>query len=320
MQNVRELIADEFDQVNARIIEKLTSRVDLVENIGQYLIDAGGKRLRPVLALLSAQICGFNAKAHVDFAVIIEFIHSATLLHDDVVDLSALRRGRPTASAQFGNAPSVLVGDFIYSRAFQMLVSLNSMPVMQLLSDTTNQIAEGEVLQLVKAGDPACTLDDYLQVITDKTAILFAAATQGSAILANADAKTQEALYQYGLKLGIAFQLADDVLDYQGDVELIGKNVGDDLAEGKPTLPLIKAMENGTESEKQLITHAITEKTADNLDAIINITQKTGAIDFTKDLASRYINEAKDQLKSLPDTPYTAALHFIADFSLSRQS
>lgn len=319
MLQARELIATEFDRINARIVEKLHSRVDLVENIGQYLIEAGGKRLRPVLALLAGKITQFNAATHVDFAVVIEFIHTATLLHDDVVDLSELRRGRQTASSKFGNAPSVLVGDFIYSRAFQMLVELNSMPVMQLLSDTTNQIAEGEVLQLVKAGDPDCSFKDYLRVITDKTAILFAAAMKGSALLADADKQETDALFHYGLSLGIAFQLADDVLDYEGDASVIGKNIGDDLSEGKPTLPLIEAMKKGTSEERTLIRKAIETKSAETLDDIVAIVRNTGAIHHTETLAKRYIQQAIESLSPFPESPYKQALTDIANFALARK-
>ncbi|MCY4045499.1 MAG: polyprenyl synthetase family protein [Cellvibrionales bacterium] len=319
MQAARELIQDQLEAVNNRIIEKLQSRVKLVENIGEYLVSAGGKRLRPVLALLAGKITGF-APQHIDFATVIEFIHSATLLHDDVVDLSELRRGRPTANANFGNASSVLVGDFIYSRAFQILVELGSMPVMKLLSDTTNQIAEGEVLQLAKAGDPECSIEDYLQVITDKTGILFAAAMKGSAILSDASEEIQQALYDFGMNLGIAFQLADDALDYQGDANLIGKNVGDDLAEGKPTLPLIKAMELGTPDEKAVVYDAIQNKTKENLNHIINITQKTGAIEITYQLALDYIKQAKTALSIIEPSAYTQALAELADFAAGRQS
>lgn len=319
MQQARELIKDQLEEVNGRIIEKLESRVQLVENIGEYLVSAGGKRLRPMLALLSGSITGFKPE-HIDFATVIEFIHSATLLHDDVVDLSELRRGRPTANANFGNASSVLVGDFIYSRAFQMLVDLNSMPVMKLLSDTTNQIAEGEVLQLAKAGDPECSIEDYLRVITDKTGILFAAAMKGSAILSGADTEVQNALYDFGMNLGIAFQLADDALDYQGDANLIGKNLGDDLAEGKPTLPLIKAMEFGNPDEAKLVHHAIESKTKENLAKIIEITQKTGAIEYTYKLALNYIEKAKAALCVIQSSEYKSALVELADFAAGRQS
>jgi len=240
----------DFLAVNDMIMSQLHSDVDLVENIGEYIVEGGGKRLRPLVVLLSALACGFKSEEtndHVKLACIIEFIHTATLLHDDVVDTSDLRRGRPTANAKWGNSPTVLVGDFLYSRAFQMLVQLGRMDIMKLLADTTNTIAEGEVQQLINAGDPGVEESNYIEVIYKKTAILFEAATSGGASIAGQDGTQIEAFANYGKHLGMAFQLQDDVLDYMGNVEEMGKNVGDDLAEGKPTLPLIYVMREGTE-------------------------------------------------------------------------
>lgn len=318
MQHIRQLVSDDFDAVNSMIIDQLHSRVGMVENIGHYIIDAGGKRLRPLLALLAANACACKNSDHIRWAAIIEFIHTATLLHDDVVDISMLRRGRPTANANWGNAPSILVGDFIYSRAFQMLAKLENAAIVHLLADTTNQIAEGEVLQLTKAGDPDTTLDDYLQVIRDKTAILFAAALKGSAMIAGAEPKVQDALHAYGLDLGIAFQLADDALDYEGDAQKMGKNVGDDLAEGKPTLPLIHAIENARNGEAAIIIEAIRQKSATNIDAILALVKKQGSLDYTRSFAQTYADRAKSHLQVIAPSRFRDALEQLADFSVTR--
>lgn len=320
MQAIRDLVADDFQAVNSKIIEQLHSRVDLVENIGHYITEAGGKRLRPLLALLAANACAYKGDKHIELAVIIEFIHTATLLHDDVVDISSLRRGRATANANWGNAPSVLVGDFIYSRAFQMLVKLGDMDIMALLSDTTNQIAEGEVLQLTKAGDANCSREDYLRVIRDKTAILFAAALKGAAMVSEADKATQEALFNYGLDLGIAFQLADDVLDYEGDAEVMGKNVGDDLAEGKPTLPLIYSIETSDAGDAKLVIDAIEQKSAANISAIVALVQRNGALDYTREFAQSYVDSAQAHLQILPNSAYKDALMRLAELALNRNA
>ena len=320
MHQIRALVADDFQAINDKIIEKLHSRVDMVENIGQYITEAGGKRLRPLLALLAANACGYKGDKHIELAVIIEFIHTATLLHDDVVDISSLRRGRPTANANWGNAPSVLVGDFIYSRSFQMLVALGNMEIMALLSETTNQIAEGEVLQLTKAGDAKCTREEYLQVIRDKTAILFAAALKGAAIISDADKSIQETLFNYGIDLGIAFQLADDLLDYEGDASLMGKNVGDDLAEGKPTLPLIYSIEEAKNGEADIIIEAIEQKSAQNIDNILALVQSNGALEHTRAFAQSYVDSAQKHLQALEDSPYKDALMRLANLALHRNA
>lgn len=320
MQHIRQLVSDDFEAVNQVIINQLHSRIDMIENIGHYITDAGGKRLRPLLALLAANACECKNNQHIEWAAIIEFIHTATLLHDDVVDISTLRRGRPTANANWGNASSILVGDFIYSRAFQMLANLGNMEIILLLADTTNQIAEGEVLQLIKAGDPKTTRDEYLRVIRDKTAILFAAALKGSAILAGADTSIQNALHAYGLDLGIAFQLADDVLDYEGNAETMGKNIGDDLAEGKPTLPLIYSIETATQGEANVIIEAIKHKNAANIDSILALVKKNGALDYTRNFARNYIASAKKHLLDVPPSTFRDALSELADFSLNRNA
>ena len=313
-----EAVKDDFTAVNQLIIDQLHSDVDLVENIGHYLVEAGGKRLRPLLVLLAANALGYQGKEHLSLAAIIEFIHTATLLHDDVVDVSSLRRGRPTANAQWGNAPSVLVGDFLYSRAFQMMVAIGSTDVMAILSDTTNVIAEGEVQQLVNAKDPNVTEENYFRVIDKKTAILFAAACEVGAVICNATPAQREALKTYGRKVGIAFQLVDDALDYTGDAATLGKNVGDDLAEGKPTLPLIHAMRTGTPEQAEVIANAIRQGDASQLPAILSIVQATGGMTYTLDCARQQVQDALSQLAQLPENRFTLALKHLAEFSLAR--
>ena len=311
-------VKDDFTAVNQLIIDKLHSDVGLVENIGHYLVEAGGKRLRPLLVLLTANALGYQGKEHLSLAAIIEFIHTATLLHDDVVDVSSLRRGRPTANAQWGNAPSVLVGDFLYSRAFQMMVSIGSMDVMAILSDTTNIIAEGEVQQLVNAKDPKVSEENYFRVIDKKTAILFAAACEVAAVISEATPQQRDALRIYGRKVGVAFQLVDDALDYTGDATTLGKNVGDDLAEGKPTLPLIHAMRTGTPAQAELIATAITNGDATQLPAILEIVQTTGGMTYTLECARQQVADALAQLAYLPDNRFTLAMRQLAEFSLAR--
>ncbi len=319
MQHIRQVVDSEFNSVNDFIVEQLHSRVSLVENIGHYIIDAGGKRLRPLLSLLSAGALGHIAHDHIRLAAVIEFIHTATLLHDDVVDLSELRRGRPTANAEFGNAPSVLVGDFLYSRAFQVLVAIGNMPLMALLSDTTNTVAEGEVLQLSRAGNADTDEATYFNVIRSKTAVLFAAACAGSALLSNNDEQRQ-ALYDYGLNLGIAFQLVDDILDYEGDPEETGKNVGDDLAEGKPTLPLIYLLRHGSKDQQQQVRRAISEKSAAELDGIVTAVQSSGALDYCRQAAARHSQAAINALQALPASPYHDAMSQLSELALQRRS
>lgn len=317
-----QVVKDDFNAVNELIIKQLHSDVGLVENIGHYLVEAGGKRLRPLMVLLTANALGYpqtsKKSEHLDLAAIIEFIHTATLLHDDVVDMSNLRRGRPTANAQWGNAPSVLVGDFLYSRAFQMMVNIGSMDVMAILSDTTNIIAEGEVQQLVNAKNPDVTEANYFNVIDKKTAILFAAACEVAAALCNATPDQRKALRSYGHKVGIAFQLVDDALDYTGDAATLGKNVGDDLAEGKPTLPLIYAMRTGTPAQAEVIANAIRAGDASQLHAILEIVQATGAMNYTLDAAREQVRLAVSELSTLPDNLYTNAMRQVAEFSLAR--
>jgi octaprenyl-diphosphate synthase len=316
-----QVVKDDFSAVNQLIIQQLYSDVGLVENIGHYLVEAGGKRLRPLMVLLTANALGYpqnGKREHLDLAAIIEFIHTATLLHDDVVDVSSLRRGRPTANAQWGNAPSVLVGDFLYSRAFQMMVKIGNMDIMAILANTTNVISEGEVQQLVNAKNPDVTEDNYYQVIDKKTAILFAAACEVAAVLSGATSAQRAAVQVYGRKVGIAFQLVDDALDYTGDAATLGKNVGDDLAEGKPTLPLIYAMRTGTPEQAAIIANAIRNGDASQLNAILEIVQATGAMNYTLEAARTHVREAIAQLAPLPNNEFTQAMHQVAEFSLAR--
>jgi octaprenyl-diphosphate synthase len=318
MQQIRSAVATEFEQVNQLIVDQLHSDVPMVENVGHYIVDAGGKRLRPLLVLLTASAMGGCAPAHIKFAAIIEFIHTATLLHDDVVDISHLRRGRPTANAEFGNAPSVLVGDFLYTRAFQLMVQLENMAILAHMADTTNTIAEGEVLQLARAGQAGTTQAQYLDVITRKTAILFAAACYGAAALSGADQTACNTMHGFGLNVGIAFQMIDDVLDYEGDPATMGKNVGDDLTEGKTTLPLIHAMREGTPAERELIRSAITAKSAEKLGEIVAAVQRCGSLAFTRAQAKHYHDQALAQLQQLPAGASRAALERITHLSIHR--
>ncbi len=308
----------DFLKVNELIVEQLHSEVGMVENIGHYIIEAGGKRLRPLLVLLSAKSCGYAEQQHIPLAAVIEFIHTATLLHDDVVDTSELRRGRTTANAKWGNAPSVLVGDFLYSRAFQMLVAIGNMDIMRIIADATNIISEGEVQQLINAGNPDISEADYYQVIKKKTAQLFEAATHTGAVLSGADRQVAEQLRVYGYHVGMAFQLVDDVLDYQGASEDLGKNVGDDLAEGKPTLPLLYTLKNGNRDEQKLVRAAIEQGSAEHLEAIVEAISRCGALDYTLEQARRHAAQALDYLVALSDSAEKTALEKIARFSVER--
>lgn len=315
---IRAPVANEFEQVNQLIIDQLHSDVDMVENVGHYIVDAGGKRLRPLLVLLCARALGQCDDRQIKFAATIEFIHTATLLHDDVVDISSLRRGRPTANAQFGNAPSVLVGDFLYTRAFQLMVQLGNDDLLQQMADTTNMIAEGEVLQLVRAGCADTTPAQYLDVITRKTAILFAAGCYGAGALAGQPDETKNALREFGMHLGIAFQMIDDVLDYTGDATVMGKNVGDDLAEGKATLPLIHAMQAADETSSTLIADAIRSKSSANIDQVITAVKSSGSLDYTRAQAIHHHDLALQCLSVLPENPARSALESVTALAINR--
>jgi octaprenyl-diphosphate synthase len=307
-------------RVDEVIRERLASQVVLINQISHYIVGAGGKRIRPRLVLLFARALGFEGPERHELAAVVEFIHTATLLHDDVVDESALRRGRATANAMFGNAASVLVGDFLYSRAFQMMVSVNRMRVLQVLADATNVIAEGEVLQLMNMHDPDLAVADYLQVIRFKTAKLFEASARLGAVLAQARPEVEEACASYGRSLGTAFQLVDDLLDYEGNSSELGKNVGDDLREGKPTLPLLLAMERAEAGERELIRHAIQHGELHKLDEILTIVRRTGALQATREAARAEAEEARAQLSHLPPSQAREALLDLCVRSVHRSS
>jgi octaprenyl-diphosphate synthase len=307
-----------MEAVNGVIRRRLHSEVSLVNQIAEYIISAGGKRIRPVLVLLLANAYGYRGTAHHELAAVVEFIHTATLLHDDVVDESSMRRGRQTANAMFGNAASVLVGDFLYSRAFQMMVGLDNMRVMQILSDATNVIAEGEVLQLLNMHDPDVTEESYLKVIRSKTAKLFEAAAQLGALVAGANDAQVDAAGEYGRSLGTAFQLIDDVLDYAGDATEIGKNVGDDLREGKPTLPLIYLMEHGTPEQRELVRNCIENGDEQHFDAVLAAVTSSGALDYTRRAAVVAAERATAAIADLPENEYKQSLLQLCRFAVDR--
>lgn len=313
-------MAEDMARVDQVIRNRLSSDVALIEQISHYIIGAGGKRIRPRLVLLFAQALGFAGDEQYELAATVEFIHTATLLHDDVVDESSLRRGRKTANALFGNAASVLVGDFLYSRAFQMMVSVNRMRVLDVLADATNVIAEGEVLQLLNMHDPDIAVEQYLRVIRFKTAKLFEASARLGAVLAQASPAVETACADYGRALGTAFQLVDDLLDYEGHTEALGKNVGDDLREGKPTLPLLIAMERGTPEERELIRHAIEHGEVERLADIVAIVRRTGALDATREAARREAEIAKNSLSTWPASKALEALLELSARSVERSS
>ena len=315
---IKNLTTAEAKAVDQLIIDELSSDVVLINQMGHYIVGNGGKRLRPMLLLLAAKALGNINNNHLILAAVIEFIHTATLLHDDVVDESDLRRGKESANVVWGNAASVLVGDYLYSRAFEMMVRTGNMRVMDILSKTTTAIAEGEVLQLLNCNNPETTETKYLEVIARKTAILFSAATRLSAVMVDASSETEESLASYGQHLGIAFQLIDDALDYKSNSEDMGKNLGDDLAEGKPTLPLIYAIQKGNEEEAKIIIDAIKNGTRDAFNDIYAIVQKTQAITYTEQLAEEEAEKAINALSVLADSEYKEALTLLAKFSVQR--
>lgn len=327
LEAIYQSVEQEFQAVNQLIKSQLSSDVPLVEKIAHYIVESGGKRMRPLLVLLSYQALTspssdnklpLSETAFCKLATIIEFLHTATLLHDDVVDTSNMRRGRSTANAKWGNAPSVLVGDFLYSRAFQMMVDIGSVPVMQVLSNATNVIAEGEVFQLMNCKNPDVTEAAYFEVIKNKTAMLFQAASHSAAILANANSQDCENLKQFGLEIGLAFQLVDDMLDYIGNSETMGKNVGDDLAEGKPTLPLIYAMQNGTAEQSSLIRKAIRSGDTTRLDEICAAVVNSGALAYTEAAARLCYDKACACIATLPQSVYKDALLGLAKLAVER--
>lgn len=320
LENINQMLAADMSEVDRVIRSRLHSEVALVSQVGEYIINSGGKRLRPALVILSAQAFGYQGKQHYELAAVVEFIHTATLLHDDVVDESELRRGRETANSLFGNAASVLVGDFLYSRAFQMMVEANDMRVMQTLADATNVIAEGEVLQLLNCHDADVDAHNYLRVIHRKTAKLFEAAMRLGAILGKQDIATEEAAARFGIHLGTAFQLVDDVLDYSGDADEIGKNLGDDLAEGKPTLPLIYAMQHGTHAQSAIIRAAIEQGDISRFADVLHIVKETGALNYTRAQAQQETQLAHDALAHLPASLYKNSLLKLAELASSRHA
>ncbi|HVT36136.1 MAG TPA: polyprenyl synthetase family protein [Nevskiaceae bacterium] len=320
LKNILAPVADDLKRVDAMILERLRSQVSLINEVGNYLVSAGGKRMRPAMVLLVARALGCTGEAPILLAATIEFIHTATLLHDDVVDGSGLRRSRKTANALWGNSAAVLSGDFLYSRSFQMMVDAGSMDIMRVMADTTNAIAEGEVLQLVNCGDPDVDQARYLRVIELKTARLFEAGARTGAICAGADMAQRERAAAYGRKLGIAFQLIDDVLDYCADPAVTGKNIGADLAEGKPTLPLIRAMAQAPAEQAETIRDAIAHARVDRLNEVLKIVESTDAIPYTRALAERHGREAVDAIGEVPASPYKDALIELARYNNERGS
>lgn len=320
LDEIRRLIAAELEAVDAEIRKELASDVVLINQLGHYIINSGGKRLRPMLVLLAARLMGYTGRHHIGLAAVVEFIHTSTLLHDDVVDASDMRRGRNSANAIWGNEASVLVGDFLYSRAFQMMVRADNMRIQRVFAEATNRIAEGEVLQLLNVHDPDTDETRYFDVIERKTAKLFEAATEIGGILADADDAERAALRSYGLMLGTAFQLIDDVLDYDGDEKEFGKHIGDDLAEGKPTLPLIHAMREGSTTERELIREAIESGGIDHLEEVIRAVRRTGALEYTRKKADAAAAAAQDVLTQLPQNDFTRALHAIPRLTVHRRN
>jgi octaprenyl-diphosphate synthase len=319
IKHIQALAQQDMTAVNNVIYSQINSDVALINQLGVYIVNAGGKRMRPMLTVLAARAFGYQGNDHISIAAIIEFIHTATLLHDDVVDESNMRRGRETANALFGNSASVLVGDFLYTRSFQMMTKLGNMRIMDILSDTTNIVAEGEVLQLMNCNDPNTTEESYFQVIYCKTAKLFEAATRLAAVIAGQDEKTEKAMQEYGKYLGTAFQLVDDIMDYTADAKAMGKNIGDDLAEGKPTLPLLYAMKHGNAQQKQLISDAIEHCNGmEHLDEILAAMEQTGSLVYTQKQAEQEADKAIDALKTLPESEHKQALISLAHIAANR--
>lgn len=315
---IRALVQHDFDEVNSLIDRQLHSQVPLVVEIGRYIVGSGGKRLRPLIVLLAAKTCSYIGTAQVKLAVLVEFLHTATLLHDDVVDASGKRRGKRTVNVLWGNAPSVLVGDFLYSRAFQLMVEIDSMPLMEIISRATNIIAEGEVLQLQNSGNTEITESEYLEVIRCKTAMLFQAAAHSSATLAGADDHVRNALRDFGCHFGIAYQLIDDWLDFAGDSEVMGKNVGDDLAGGKATIPLIYTMRHGNARDVACVRNAITNRSQEDLSTVITAVRTSGALDYCKALAEKHTQVCIECLQAVPNNSFREALIALARLAMYR--
>ena len=323
MQNFSEiqtLMKSDLEMLDSILTKRLDSNVDLINQMSQYIINSGGKRIRPLLLLLCARATNYNGSDHYSMAVVIELIHTATLLHDDVVDASSTRRGQETSNEIWGNAPSVLVGDFLYSRAFEIMVEPNSMQIMKVLSKATNQISEGEVLQLLNIKNAKVSQSEYFEVIEEKTACLFKAACEIGGILAKSDIKTISALGIYGLHLGNAFQIIDDTLDYESDSSIIGKEIGDDLSEGKVTLPMIYALEKTSGNDKKILINAITNADSSNIDSIVDILLSVKAFEYSREIAKKQSLKALSSLNNIPESDYRSALKLLCELSLERQS
>jgi octaprenyl-diphosphate synthase len=318
LDSIRSLVQSDLEATDKFIFTELNSSIPLINELIQHVLRCGGKRIRPLLVLLSAKACNYRNQEHIDLAAAIELIHTATLLHDDVIDSSTLRRGQNTAHTIWGNKASVLVGDFLYSRAFQLIVKLQNLTVMNIFSNATNLIAEGEILQLVNCNDPNTTESAYYEVIQRKTGKLFEVGSQMGPAISTASSHLFDAMQKYGMHLGIAYQLIDDALDYKASAEQTGKNIGTDLAEGKPTLPLIHALRNGTPVEAALIRKAIETGSCDQLDSILGIIESTGAIEYTANAAKQQAREAYSALENVPESPYRKALHELAEFVVER--
>jgi len=319
LESIRLLVQSDLEATDQFICTKLSSDILLINQLIEYILTCGGKRIRPLVVLLTARALGHKDQKHIELAAAIELIHTATLLHDDVVDSSSLRRGNKTANRIWGNEASVLVGDFLYSRAFQLIVQLQNLEIINIFANATNLIAEGEVMQLVNCGDPDTTEQSYFDVIQRKTAKLFEVASQIGTALCNYHSTQMAAMQHYGMSLGTAFQLIDDALDYSSSTEELGKNIGDDLAEGKPTLPLIHAIRHGTKAEVKLLRKAIETGSTKNLASILTIIESTNAIEYTANTAKQYASQAMNSLTHIPDSPYRNALHDLAEFVVARK-
>lgn len=320
IDRLRALVSEDFDAVNHLIIDKIQSDIGLIQDLSQHIIESGGKRLRPLLVLLASRACGYNGQDHVALAAMIEFFHTATLLHDDVVDESTLRRGQQTANSIWGSKASVLVGDYLFTQSVQLMVNVGNSTVLDLIASTSHQISCGEVKQLANRHNPALAFDDYFDVIRSKTALLFAAAACIGAILSDCPPKIKDSIYAYGLHLGNAFQLIDDALDYCSDAKTMGKNVGDDLADGKTTLPLIHALQHGTATQKKQIKESLQEGSLKYLPDILTAIEETQAIAYTQKIAAQEVDSALSALTVLPPSEYKSALADLAHFALQRTS
>ncbi|WP_131781102.1 polyprenyl synthetase family protein [Legionella gresilensis] len=318
VDRLRALVANDFEAVNTLIIDKIQSQVGLIDDLSHHIVESGGKRLRPLLVLLASHACDYKGNDHIALAAMVEFFHTATLLHDDVVDESKLRRGKETANEIWGSKASILVGDYLFTQSVQLLVNVKNWSILQLFANTSHEISCGEIKQLVNRHNPLLSIDDYLEVIRAKTALLFAASAAIGAMLGEAGQEIENGLYQYGLHLGNAFQLIDDALDYCADTEKTGKNLGTDLADGKSTMPILHALKHGTPEQQSIIRQSLKEGNANNLSEIISILQETKAIEFTKKFAASEIDAALTALRVLPDSPFKQALEDLAAFALRR--